>query len=194
MKKRDHQSKLRSGVVTGISSQPSALVRRFGERIVEAARGVPILDVGCGAGRNAIHLAQLGGTVICLDKNVDLLRSLPRAKRIVPLHMDLATDRWPFGQGQLGGILSVHFLMRALFRQFESSLSTGGRLLIETVPAHGGNYIELPNEGELRSEFSEAFHFEFLQEKKAGPVGCGKVTVRLLAKRGAQALRHESRR
>jgi hypothetical protein len=93
--------------------------------------------------------------------------------------MDLATECWPFAQGQLGGIVSVNFLMPALFRQFESSLSTGVCLLIETVPAHGGNFIELPNEGELRRAFADAFQFEFFKEKKpdlsvAGrlPSGC----------------------
>lgn len=164
-------------------SEPCALVRKFGARIVEAANGAPILDVGSGAGRNAIYLARLGGVVICLNRNSDLLRRLPRFKRIVPLHLDLATERWPFAQRQLGGIVSIHCLIPALFRQFESSLSPRGCLLIETVPAHGGNFIELPNKGELRRAFAEAFQFEFFKEKKAGPVGCGKVTVRLLAKR-----------
>jgi SAM-dependent methyltransferase len=164
-------------------SEPCALVRRFGARILEAANGAPILDVGCGAGRNAAYLAQLGGVIICLDRNSELLGQLPRVKRIVPLHLDVAKERWPFAQGQLGGILSVHCLIPALFRQFQNSLSPGGCLLIETVPAHGGNFVKLPNEGELRRAFAEAFQFEFFKEKKAGPVGCGKVTVRLLAKR-----------
>jgi tellurite methyltransferase len=173
--------------LTDKPSEPSALVRRFGARIVDAANGAPILDVGCGAGRNAVYLAGLGGVVICLDGNSELLRRLPRVKRIVPLHLDLATERWPFAQCELGGIVSVHFLMPALFRQFESSLSPGGCMLIETVPAHGGNFVELPNEGELRRAFAEAFQFEFFKEKEAGPIGCGKVTVRLLAKRVAPA-------
>src|SRR5487761_1091492 len=102
------------------ASEPCALVRKYGATIVEAANSAPILDVGCGAGRNGIYLAQLGGTVICLDRNSDLLRRLPRKRRVIPLHMDLATERWPFAQGQLGGIVCVHFLMPALFRQFES--------------------------------------------------------------------------
>ena len=94
-------------------SEPCALVRRFGAKIVEAANGAPILDVGCGAGRNAIHLARLGATVVCLDRNSELLHLLPSAKRIIPLHLDLATGRWPFARCQLGGIVSVHFLMPA---------------------------------------------------------------------------------
>jgi len=190
MRKGHRESRLKTEAsrrLTDHPSEPCALVRRFGAAIVEAANGAPILDVGCGAGRNAIHLARLGGTVICLDRNSDLLLRLPRTKRLVPLHMDLATDRWPFKQRQLGGIVSVHFLMPALFQQFEISLSPGGCLLVETVPAHGGNFLELPNEGELKSAFAEAFHLEFFKEKKAGPVGCGRVTVRLLAKRVASA-------
>jgi SAM-dependent methyltransferase len=178
---------------TDKSSEACALVRKFGAKIVEAAKGAPILDVGCGTGRNAIYLAQLGGTLICLDKDSDRLHRLPRVKRIVPLRIDLATDRWPFAQDQLGGIVSVHFPMPVLFRQFGSSLSPGGCLLLETVPAHGGNFVELPNENELRNAIAEAFHFEFYKEKKAGPPGCGKVTVRLLAKRRAQSLHHEPR-
>src|SRR5580704_15867889 len=81
--------------------EPCAMVRRFGARIVEAANGAPIVDVGCGAGRNAIHLARLGGTVICIDRNSELLRRLPRSKRLVRLHMDLDMECWPFARGQL---------------------------------------------------------------------------------------------
>ena len=163
--------------------EPCAMVRRFGARMVEAAKGAPIVDVGCGAGRNAIHLARLGGSIICVDRNSELLRRLPRAKRLVPLLMDLDAGRWPFAQGQLGGIVCVHFPMPTLFPQFERSLRPGGCMLIQTVPAHGGNFIELPREGELRHAFEEAFQFEFYKEEKAGPVGCGKVTVRLVANR-----------
>jgi SAM-dependent methyltransferase len=169
----------------GEAPEPCAMVRKFGTKIVEAANGAPIVDVGCGAGRNAIHLARLGGKVICIDRNSGLLRRLPRSKRIVPLLLDLDTERWPFAQGQLGGIVCVHFLKSALFHQFERSLSPGGCLLIETVPAHGGNFIELPNKNELRLAFEDAFQLAFFTEKKAGPVGCGKVTVRLLARRVA---------
>ena len=161
----------------------SPFVRRFATRIVDAAGNAPILDVACGVGRNAMIFAQLGCTVICLDKNQDLLRGLPNNPRILPMQMDLATDPWPFGRCQLGGIVNVHFLLPTIFRRFKSSLSPGGHLLIETVPAHGNNYLELPKEGVLKSALEGAFDFDFYHEKKAGPPKCKKVTVRLLARR-----------
>ena len=97
--------------------------------------------------------------------------------------MDLEVDRWPFDRGQLGGIVNVHFLLPAMLRHFKRSLSPGGYLLIETVPAHGQNYLELPKEGELRSALEKAFDLEFYKEKKTGPPEYKKVTVRLLARR-----------
>jgi len=97
--------------------------------------------------------------------------------------MDLAHDPWPFGPGTAGAIINVHFLLPALFPLFQSSLIPGGYLLIETVPAHGGNYLELPRAGELRSALQGAFDFEFYKERKAGPGNYDAVTVQLLAKR-----------
>jgi SAM-dependent methyltransferase len=184
MRRKTQMSKSsRESQPRAVASEPCAMVRRFGARIVQAANGSPIVDLGCGTGRNAIHLARLGGTVVCIDRNSELLRRLPRAQRLVRLHMDLDTERWPFTQSQLGGIVCVHFLMPTLFPQFERSLAPGGCLLIETVPAHGGNFIELPNKSELKRALGKSFQFEFFREKEAGPVGFEKVTVRLLAKR-----------
>ena len=97
--------------------------------------------------------------------------------------MDLVHDPWPFGVGIVGAIINVHFVLPALFPLFESSLLPGGYLLIETVPAHGGNYLELPRAGDLRVAFQSAFDLEFYKERKAGPGNYDAVTVKLLARR-----------
>ena len=76
-------------------------MRRFAMRIVDAAGKAPILDVACGSGRHALLFAQLGCSVICLDKNADLLRRLPKNPRIFPMQVDLATKPWPFGRDRL---------------------------------------------------------------------------------------------
>jgi SAM-dependent methyltransferase len=172
-------------------SEPCPLLRRFASYIVASGQGAPILDIACGAGRNAIFLARCGCDVVCVDKDLTILRQLcgsnplreAPCKNLRLCEMDLALDPWPFGAGTAGAIICVHFLLPALFPLFESSLLPDGYLLIETVPAHGGNYLELPRAGDLRSALQSAFDFEFYKERKAGPGNYDAVTVQLLAKR-----------
>src|SRR5580704_19678522 len=97
--------------------------------------------------------------------------------------MDLANDRWPFTTGFAGGIINVHFLLPELFPFFERSLSPGGYLLLETVPGCGGNYLELPKAGELRSAFEKGLQIVWYKERKVGPPGYNAVTVKMVAKK-----------
>src|SRR5258708_29373224 len=173
--------------------EPCPLVRRFSSKMAAAASNRPILDVACGSGRNALHLWQLGCTVICIDndlqrltaQNPSLSPGIPTTarQRLILKQIDLLKDPWPFGSSTAGGIVSVHFLTSTLLPLFESSLSPGGYLLLETVPGHGGNYLQLPRSGELRTVLARGFDIEFYRERKVGPPGHGAVSVRLLAKR-----------
>jgi SAM-dependent methyltransferase len=160
------------------------LIRKFWTKVAEAAMGKPILDIACGSGRNALPLVAQGCTVICADNDLTRLRS-PNgmAGRLIPRQLDLVADAWPFDRSSIGGIVNVHFLLTRLFPHFESSLSSGGYLLLETVPGCGGNYMQLPKAGELRSLLKEAFGLEFYKERKVGPEKCGAVAVQLLARR-----------
>jgi SAM-dependent methyltransferase len=173
--------------------EPSSLVRRFASKIADASATKPVLDVACGSGRNAIVLAQLGCSVICVDRDLTRLRAntvhLRRTKlkqastKLALQQLDLVKDPWPFSICVAGGIINVHFLLPPLFPFFERSLAPGGYLLLETVPGCGGNYLELPKAGELRCAFERAFDFEFYQEHKVGPLSVDAVTVRMLAKK-----------
>ncbi len=162
--------------------EPSALVRRFATTIAVAAGDKPVLDVACGSGRNALVLAELGCHVICVDRDLTSLQAqLVRLRRtasrktlakLSPRQMDLVKKRWPFAASVAGGIINVHFLLPALFPRFERSLVRGGYLLLETVPGCGGNYLELPKAGELRSAFEKKFEFEFYQGTADIPKPC----------------------
>jgi SAM-dependent methyltransferase len=167
--------------------EPSALVRRFGSKIAAAALGKPILDVACGSGRNAIFLATLGCSIICVDRDVTRLQNqklpLPVSRQLILRQLDLVKDSWPFGSCAVGGIVNVHFLLPELFPLFEYSLSPGGYLLLETVPGCGGNYLELPKARELREALGKGFDIEFYKEARVGPADYDAVTVRLLAGR-----------
>jgi len=173
---------------------PSVLVRRFGSRLADAAAGMPVLDVACGSGRNAIFLFQLGCTVICIDRDLTRLRTEQHTMcnevpaRLRSQQIDLVKEPWPFGACTVGGIVNVHFLLPKLFPFFESSLSPGGYLMLETVPGCGGNYLELPRAGELRVAFGKAFDFELYKKRKVGPMSCDAVTIQILARRRNEKL------
>jgi SAM-dependent methyltransferase len=175
--------------------EPSRLVRRFAAQIVAGSVGRPILDIACGSGRNALVFSQLGCAVTCVDKDLATLRNeqsrlqhtrLSKGSGQLTLYqMDFTKDSWPFDEGSAGGILNIHFLLPFLFPFFVRSLAPGGYLLIETIPGHGGNYLQLPKAGELRSLLEKSFTFEFYRERRVGPRILDKVTVQLLARRGS---------
>ena len=167
-------------------SKPSPFVSKFASRIAGNASGMPILDVACGSGRNAINFIQLGCPVICLDIDLSRLhlpQSINTNVEMKSYQLDLAHDPWPLGPRSVGGIINVHYLLPALFPNFESSLIPGGYLLLETVPGCGGNYIRLPKMEELRLALYSNYDLEFYEERPVGPIAYGAVTVRLLAKR-----------
>lgn len=172
---------------------PSSIVKRLGPRIVDSAAGKPILDVACGGGRNAILLAYLGGDVICIDKDLTKLEAKcsrlqagpfgEAIRRIRRIHLDLTNDQWPFDPEIVGGLVNIHFLHPPLFPAFRDCLQWGGSLLIQTVPGHGGNYVELPRAGALRQEFEQSISLEIYKEQKAGPEEVDAVTVQLFGRR-----------
>jgi hypothetical protein len=170
-------------------------VRYSAARIVDAAGGAPVLDVGCGWGSNAIWLAQLGAAMICIDRDLSKIESQslqlcqsPRkdiSERLILRQLDLVKDSWPFGPRTVGGIINVHCFLPSLLRCFEHSLSPGGYLCLETPQGHGRNYFELPKAGEIRRLLERGFDFEVYEERPVGPTSCNAVTVRLLAKKKA---------
>ena len=162
------------------------MVQRFASQIVESARGKPILDLACGSGRNALTLARLDSHVICADIDLSRLGTLPRNEitlRMQARQINFAADPWPFEIGSLGGIMNVHFMLPSLFAHFADSITSGGILLIETVPGCGGNYVQLPKAGELSSAFQQKFDFLFYKERKVGPRSSDAVVVRMVGKR-----------
>jgi hypothetical protein len=172
--------------------EPASLVRRFAAKLAEAAGGLPILDVACGSGRNAFPLLKLGCAVICIDRDLSRLPtqppsipsdlSGPAAPELIPRQMDLLKDGWPFGESSIGGIINIHFICPSLFPAFERSLAPGGYLLLETVPGCGGNYLELPKAGTVKTFFEQSLDLEFYREHRVGPDGIDAVTVRMLAR------------
>lgn len=93
------------------------------------------LDVACGNGRNALHLARLGFEVDAVDVSdfaIERLREaaeqreLPIDARVVDLELD------PLPQSAYDVVIDVDYLQRDLFAALEAALRPGGVLVFET--------------------------------------------------------------
>jgi SAM-dependent methyltransferase len=62
------------GTVAGFAkSAPNAILMKFAEEELRRVGGRRVLDLGCGAGRNAVPLARLGWTVVGTDLSWPML-------------------------------------------------------------------------------------------------------------------------
>ena len=167
--------------------KPSAYVMHFAKDLIECAADFPIADIGCGSGRNAFFILQLGHRVLCIDKDVSLLRTEElhpgMRKNLQILSLDVLKEAWPFAPASLGGVILVDFLPWALLPIFAESLIPNGRLLLETVSGRGGNFRELPKAGQVKAIFKTRLVIDDYREKLVGPAGNGAVTVKMIGRR-----------
>ena len=118
--------------------------------------GGEVLDLACGGGRHARHLAGLGHTVIALDHDPEMLEKAA-GPGITTSLVDLEAPGavWPFAAGRFAGIIVTNYLHRPLFEAMIASLAPDGVLLYETF-AEGNEQFGKPSnpnfllkEGEL---------------------------------------------
>jgi tellurite methyltransferase len=137
------------------------------------------LDLACGAGQNAVWLAERRWPVLALDfSSAALDRALALASsRGIPVHraspaaisahfdgivlMEADLENCPLPETAFDLILCFHYLHRPLFPAIERALAPGGHLLYETFTdlqlAHADGPRDpghLLHPGELRSAFS----------------------------------------
>ena len=93
---------------------PSRALLRVAQRF---SLEFPILDAGCGFGRNAVALAELGFTVICAERDIGRLDALMKvaptdnlAGALLPVRTELGSAAWPFARACFSAIVFVHYL------------------------------------------------------------------------------------
>lgn len=93
------------------------------------------LDLACGAGRNALFLAERGFRVLAVDLSVEGLRLAARRAdhRHLPVRPVLADlERFAVRPGSVQVVVNVRFLLRSTFPLMTEALAPGGLLVFET--------------------------------------------------------------
>jgi len=94
-----------------------------------------VLDLACGTGRHSLAAADLGATVLAVDRDAARLAEARRraqraGARITWLEIDLEQP-WP-DFGVFDAVLLFHYLDRTRMRRVLDSVAPGGVLLMET--------------------------------------------------------------
>ncbi len=127
--------------------------------LVDAVKLLPpgrALDLACGAGRNALYLAQQGWSVLAIDGSplaVGVVRNLD--PRIEARELDLERESLPINDS-FDMVCIINFLYRPLFIEARRLVRPGGVVVsaIHTVRSTM-NPVYTMSLGELRSYYSD---------------------------------------
>jgi SAM-dependent methyltransferase len=159
------------------------------EELAGRAEG-PVLELGCGTGRVALHLARRGHTVIGLDHDPELLAALARRAEGLSLSTVAADARAFELAGPVALVLAPTHLLQLFpdstrrcesLRSIAAALRPGGLLaaaIIESMPEPDGAPPPLPDVREVDGWVYSSLAFE-------AAIGPGEIVVRRLRQRVA---------
>lgn len=156
--------------------------------LVEVADQLPpgrALDLACGAGRHALHLARLGWRVTAVDSSPEAIRRLRQSAAGLPLDariIDLEAADFRIEPGAYDLICDFLYLQRDLFPPIREGLRPGGVFagairLRENTP-HTSAWVLEP--GELQELFAG---WRILYYSEAPGPERKRPTARILARR-----------
>jgi len=126
------------------------------------------IDIASGSGRHAFAMADLGFTVVAVDRNPELA-SVYHKSDIEFLCVDLESPSWPLSDQSFDLVLVSNYLYRPYLQQLFALVSPNGFLLYETFGVgneiHGkpSNPHFLLEPGELVSALGSSF--EIIDER-----------------------------
>jgi tellurite methyltransferase len=171
-------------------SNPENLDHSPAPLLVEVAEWLPpgrALDLGCGAGRNALYLASLGWEVTAVDASPAALRALRQRAagcNIEVCQADLESGPFRIAPERFDLICDFYYLQRTLFPAIRQGVKPGGVFVaaIHLEAAAGGPpppaYRVQP--GELWKQFAD---WKILFYSEAPEPGRLRPTARLAARR-----------
>lgn len=151
------EQRYRSGE-SGTENHPTALLVETAQNLVPGAA----LDLACGAGRNALYLAQNGWKVTAIDgseRAIDIVRqrAAERGLEIRTDTADLTAPQFSLPPDAFDLAVIVYYLQRDLFPKVKMAVRPGGLILAiahTPEPDEEWNY-KRARSGELRGFFND---------------------------------------
>ena len=111
---------------------PSPWVRNFSDRV---RPGGEVLDLACGRGRHCRLFLDRGHPVTAVDRDAEVLASLPSDARLEVIQADLEAGPWPLQGRRFAGVVVCNYLWRPLLPRIADAVAPGGVLIYETFAA-----------------------------------------------------------
>lgn len=102
--------------------------------------GGTVLDLACGSGRHARHLAALGYCVEAVDRDAAALAALAGVTGIAARCIDLEGGPWPYAGRAFDAVVVTNYLHRPLLPLINAMLAPGAVLIYETFRAGNESY------------------------------------------------------
>jgi SAM-dependent methyltransferase len=135
------------------------------------------LDLACGAGRNAIYLAQLGWRVTAVDASAVAIAALRASGAEVDARVaDLERREFRIEPAVFDLICDFHYLQRDLFAEIREGVRPGG--MFAGAMHLTGSFALRP--GELRQEFAG---WKILYYSEAPEAGRTRSSASIIARR-----------
>jgi SAM-dependent methyltransferase len=122
-----------------------------------------VLDLAAGSGRHSLHLANLGFSVLAVDRDavaLDVLAQLNPSLAIDIEQLDLEGPTWPLADrsGLFDAVVVTNYLYRPYLELLPDLLAEGGVLIYETF-AHGNAAFGKPSNPDFLLQTGELLDF-----------------------------------
>ena len=151
--------------------KPSAFISKHAQLIASRITN-PIADIACGSGRNLLPFLQSGQRIDCYDIRptcIDPYIVKACAQRLRRYEANLLDANFSLPHAEYSLVLLIHFYNAGVVSQIIQAIKPGGLLVLETIDDRRGNYVELPQLGEVFKLITPRLHIVNCAAKPAGP-------------------------
>jgi SAM-dependent methyltransferase len=142
----------------GKEDAPTILLTEFAEKLTPGSA----IDLACGAGRNALYLAEHGWRVTAIDGSQTAIeivrqRAAARGLKLDTQVVDLTAPGFTIPEKAFDLVLIAYYLQRDLFPKAKAATKIGGILIaVAHLPEPGESWSEKrAKPGELRQFFDD---------------------------------------